>query len=160
MKQKILILLLVFSFITVFASCDKVGEVQNNANTENNNTGNNTGNMNTKIKIKIGSSTFNATLENNATADAFKAMLPMTITMKELNANEKYFDFSTSLPTNASNPGTIQTADLMLYGSRTLVLFYKSFPIPYNYTKLGRIDYTAGLSAALGTRNVIVSFEL
>jgi hypothetical protein len=159
MKQKILILLLVFSFVTVFASCDKTGEVQNNTNTENNNIGNNNENMNTKIKIKIGSSTFNATLENNASATAFKAMLPITITMNELNNNEKYFDFSNSLPINASNPAVIQTGDLMLYGTRTLVLFYKTFSTSYTYTKLGQIDDTRGLSAAVSSENVIVSFE-
>jgi hypothetical protein len=160
MKQKILIILLVFSFVTVFASCDKDDKTPNNANIENNgNTGNSNENRSTKIKIKIGTSTFNATLENNAAATAFKAMRPMTINMNELNSNEKYFDFSASLPTNSSNPGTIQAGDLMLYGSRTLVLFYKSFPTSYSYTKLGRIDDTAGLLAVVGSGNVSIAFE-
>ena len=80
--------------------------------------------------------------------------------MHDLNSNEKYFDFANGLPTNASNPGTIQNGDLMLYGSRTLVLFYKSFPTSYSYTKLGRIENTSGLSAALGSGTVSVTFEL
>src|SRR6478672_7682704 len=75
-----------------------------------------------QMKIKIGSSTFTATLYDNATANAFKGMLPMTINMSELNGNEKYYDLPVNLPTNASNPGTIQTGDLMIYGSNTLVL--------------------------------------
>jgi hypothetical protein len=164
MKQKILILFLVFSFVSVFASCDKGNEVLNSGTTQKIENTSNTGNINetmsSKIKIKIGSSIFCTSLENNATATAFKAILPMTINMTDLNNNEKYFDFSTSLPTNASNPGSMQTGDLMLYGSRTLVLFYKTFSTSYPYTKLGHIDDTIGLSAALGNGNVSVTFEL
>jgi hypothetical protein len=118
----------------------------------------NTGSM--KLKITVGSSTFNATVHKNATATAFKAKLPLTINMKELNGNEKYFDLPDNLPTNASNPGTMQTGDLMLYGSNTLVLFYKSFSTSYNYTSLAQIDNPAGLAAALGSGNITVKFEL
>jgi hypothetical protein len=113
-----------------------------------------------KIKIKIGTHVFTATLNNNATATAFKAKLPMSINMNELNGNEKYFDLSDDLPTNASNPGTIQTGDLMLYGSNTLVLFYKKISTSYNYTRLGRIENPFGLAAALGSGNTTVNFEL
>jgi hypothetical protein len=113
-----------------------------------------------KMKITIGSNTFNGTLYNKATTTAFKAKLPMTINMTELNGNEKFFDFSDNLPTNASDPGTIQTGDLMLYGSNTLVLFYKTFSTSYNYTRLARIDNPSGLAAALGSGNITVKFEL
>jgi len=80
--------------------------------------------------------------------------------MVELNGNEKYVELSRSLPTAASNPGTIHNGDLMLYGSSTLVLFYKTFSTSYSYTKLGRIYDVTALAATLGTSNVIVSFEL
>ena len=84
----------------------------------------------------------------------------MTINMRDLNANEKYFDLPNNLPTNASNPGTIQSGDLMLYGSNTLVLFYKSFSTSYNYTRLARINNSSGLAAALGSGNTAVKFEV
>ena len=113
-----------------------------------------------KLKITIGTNTFTATLYNNATVAAFKSRLPMTINMRELNGNEKYFDLPNNLPANTSNPGTIQTGDLMLYGSNTVVLFYKSFSTSYSYTRLGHIDNTSGLTAALGSGNVTVTFAL
>ena len=112
------------------------------------------------MRLKIGNTTFTATLNDNATATAFKSMLPITVNMTELNGNEKYADLSRSLPTSATNPGTIQNGDLMFYGSSTLVLFYKTFSTSYSYTKLGRIDDVTGLVAALGSGNGSVTFEL
>ena len=125
-----------------------------------NNSSNNSNPTGSKMKIKIGSQTFTATLYDNATANAFKSMLPMTVSMVELNGNEKYIDLSSDLPTNASNPRTIQTGDLMLYGSNTLVLFYKTFSTSYSYTRLGRIDEVTGLADAVGSGNVTVTLVL
>ena len=158
MKHPFLITLLVLTIITSFASYGKVAPVPSSTNSQNN--CNNTDTMSNKIRIKIGSSSFTATLSDNITATTFKALLPMTINMTELNGNEKYFNLSNSLPANASNPSTIQTGDLMLYGSNTLVLFYKKISTSYSYTKLGRVDDSAGLAAALGSGNVTVTFEL
>jgi hypothetical protein len=116
--------------------------------------------MKDTIKIMIGDNHFTALLESNAAATEFKKMLPLTISMKDLNSNEKFFDFSTSLPANASNPNTINSGDLMLWGSNTLVLFYKTFNTSYSYTRLGKIENPNGLSQALGSGNVTVKFEL
>jgi len=112
------------------------------------------------LSIKIGSKHYTTTLFNNPTATAFKAMLPLTMNMTELNGNEKYFDLSKNLPTNASNPGKINNGDLLLYGSKTLVLFYKTFSTSYSYTKLGKIDNPSGLAEALGSGNAAVTIEL
>ena len=79
-----------------------------------------------QLSVTIGSHTFQAAVYNNATSNAFKKKLPLITNMRELNGNEKYFDLPGNLPANASNPGTIQAGDLMLYGSNTLVLFYKN----------------------------------
>lgn len=114
----------------------------------------------TKMKITISTNVFSATLADNETAAAFKAKLPMTVSMTEFGGNEKFYDLPDNLPTNASNPGTIQTGDLMLYGSRTFVLFYKTFSTSYTYTRLGRIDDPSGLATALGSGNTTVTFEL
>ncbi|MES2459360.1 MAG: cyclophilin-like fold protein, partial [Armatimonadota bacterium] len=88
-----------------------------------------------------------------------KALLPLRLNMTELNGNEKYYDLSTRLPTDARKPGKIQTGDLLLYGDNTLVLFYKTFKTPYSYTRIGRIDNPSGLAAVVGAGNVTVNFE-
>jgi hypothetical protein len=147
------LLILVFLALSL-VSC---GSCSKNTPTSASNNPNPTG---SKMKIKVGNSTFTATLYDNVTVTAFKSILPMTVNMVELNGNEKYVDLSGSLPTNASNPKTIQNGDLMLYGSSTLVLFYKAFSTSYSYTKLGRVDDVSRLGAALGSGNVTVSFEL
>jgi hypothetical protein len=86
--------------------------------------------------------------------------LPLSITMTELNRNEKFATLSTSVPVRASTPASIRSGDLMLYGSNTLVLFYKPFRTTYSYTVIGRIDEPAGLETALGTGDVEVMFAI
>ncbi|MFM7858681.1 MAG: cyclophilin-like fold protein [Flammeovirgaceae bacterium] len=113
-----------------------------------------------KIKILVNGHIFKATLLDNKTANAFKEMLPLMINMIELNGNEKYYDLPKNLPTNSFNPRAIKNGDLMLYGSRTLVLFYKNFSTPYGYTKLGEVEEASGLAAALTAGDTQVSFEL
>ena len=113
-----------------------------------------------QMVVRIGSKTFTATLAENPTATAFKEMLPLTVNMADLHDNEKVVPLAANLPTNDSNPKQIQAGDLMIWSSRSLVLFYKSFPTSYGYTRLGRINDASGLSAAVGAGNVTITFEL
>jgi hypothetical protein len=115
--------------------------------------------MATAITIRVGDNTFTATLADNATATAFDKLLPLSITMTELNGNEKFARLPRALPAHASTPSSIRTGDLMLYGSDTLVLFYKSFSTTYSYTTVGQVDDPAGLEDALGSGNIAVTFE-
>lgn len=111
------------------------------------------------LVIKIGSKTFQAKLEANPTATVFRAKLPLSISMSDLNGNEKYYRFPTNMPSNPANPRMIENGDLMLYTSNTLVLFYKTFATSYTYTRIGKVDNVAGLAAALGSGDVTVGFE-
>lgn len=104
--------------------------------------------------------TFTATLYGNATARKFKKMLPLELDMGDLHGNEKYFDLPDKLPTKDTNPGRIRAGDLMVWDSRTVVLFYKDFPTSYSYTKIGHINDTSCLADAVGSGNVKVTFEL
>lgn len=117
-------------------------------------------NMNVNIKMIVGSRTFTVSLYDNPTAKAFLTMLPMTISMGELNGNEKYYNLPNSLPTNSVVQSAIRNGDIMLYGSSSLVLFYETFATSYSYTRIGRVDNPSGLKMALGSGNVNIKFEL
>ena len=137
------------------ASCSKNDKVTSAQNKDVENT-----NLSTsKVKITVGTDVFTATLYDNPSAIAFRARLPFTINMTELNGNEKYYDFADPLPTSASVGGNIKVGDLTLYGNNTLVLFYKNFSTSYTYTKLGYVDNPTGLATALGNGNALVKFE-
>lgn len=116
-------------------------------------------NKNMKFTVRIGSKTFTATLANNETAKAFRAVLPMTIEMSELSNNEKYYYLPSSLPTISSRPDTINNGDIMLYGSNCLVVFYKTFSTSYSYSRIGTVDNPSQFQSALGTGSVTVVFE-
>lgn len=110
------------------------------------------------MRIEIGNQTFTATLADNETAVAFLALLPMTVTMNDLNGNEKYCNLASDLPTASYRPGTIRSGDIMLYGSDCVVLFYETFSSAYSYTRIGQVDDPTGLAAAVGTGRVTVTF--
>ena len=111
------------------------------------------------ISIEVNGQTFSATLADNDTARAFAARLPMTLDMRELNGNEKYFYLDEPLPAAAQRVGQIRTGDLMLFGSDCVVLFYENFATSYTYTPIGRIDDPAGLAEALGRGGAAVAFS-
>ena len=112
------------------------------------------------MTITINGQVFHATLYDNETVAALKEKMPLTLSMSELNGNEKYNYLPFSLPTNASNPGQIHAGDLRLYGSDCLVLFYESFSTSYRYTPIGRINDPSGLADAVGGGGVQVTFTL
>ena len=157
MKIKTLIAVLtLFTFSFGTESCSKDDDKMPTDN-------NGDGNINpstTKMKITIGTTVFTATFYDNPSANAFKASLPLSINMTELNGNEKYYDLPNPLPTNASAGGDLKVGDLMLYGNNVLVLFYKNLNTTYNYTKLGYLDNPNGLASALGAGNITVKFEI
>ena len=111
------------------------------------------------INITIGDKTFVANIDDTPTGQAFFDLLPLTITMNELNGNEKYYYLNNSLPTDFYNPQTINTGDIMLYKNNCVVLFYKTFSTDYSYTRIGSVVDPSGLSQAVGQGNVMVSFS-
>lgn len=112
-----------------------------------------------RMWMTVGERRFAITLADNAAARAFAALLPLTLDMGDLNANEKHIALPKALPAGASRPGVLRNGDLMLYGTETLVLFYLTFDSPYSYTRLGRVDDPALLPQALGPGKVRILFS-
>ena len=110
------------------------------------------------ITLTIGGQSFTAKMEQNSTAEAFRALLPLTLEMQELNGNEKYHYLSQSIPTNRTHVDTIHAGDIMLYGDNCVVVFYETFTTTYQYTPIGHITSPEGLKEALGSGTTKVLF--
>lgn len=78
------------------------------------------------LKITINEQKFTAELYNNEAAQKFMQLLPLSLTMKELNSNEKYCYLDTALPTNAQKPGKINAGDIMLSAMTAWLCFIKA----------------------------------
>lgn len=113
-----------------------------------------------RMWMTIGEQRFAITLEDSETSRALVRLLPLTLDMSELNANEKYASLPQRLPTSAVRPGTISNGDLMLYGTDTLVIFYRTFESTYSYTRLGRVDSPSELAETLGRGDVSIHFSV
>lgn len=111
-----------------------------------------------RIWMAIGERRFSVTLADSEAARAFAAQLPLALDMPDLNGNEKHAKLAKALPAKASRPGTIRAGDLMLWGSDTVVVFYRTFDSPYEYTRLGRIGNAAPLPDVLGRGQVRIVF--
>ncbi|MCX2864711.1 cyclophilin-like fold protein [Paucibacter sp. PLA-PC-4] len=99
-------------------------------------------------------------LDDSATVRALVQLLPVTLNMAELNGNEKHAKLPRRLPAAAERVGTIRCGDVLLYGDDTLVVFYETFRSGYSYTRIGRIEETAGLGAVLGSGSRRVTFSM
>lgn len=115
----------------------------------------------TDIKVTVNGSVFEAKIYNDSPcAQQLLSKFPLTVTMNELNGNEKYYRFSESFPSNPENVESINSGDIMLYQSDYLVLFYETHNTSYTYTRIGYIADTTGLKEAVGTGNPTVTFEI
>lgn len=92
------------------------------------------------VKVFINDKEYKLNLYDNETSSSLVKLFPIEVTMKTLNENEVYVYLDEKLPTNSSNPKTIHSGDVMLYGDNCLVIFYKTFNTSYSYTKIGHID--------------------
>lgn len=109
--------------------------------------------------ITIGEHRFKASLVNTPAAREFSSMLPFTLNMDDLHNNEKHALLPKSISADEHSPKRIHNGDLMLWGNRTIVVFYKSFETSYPYTRIGHIEDPSQLQQTLGQDNVSVIFS-
>ncbi|AEC01786.1 cyclophilin-like fold protein [Parasphaerochaeta coccoides] len=93
-----------------------------------------------KMMITVGSTTFTATMENNASVKALMELLvkePLTIQMSEYGGFEQVGSLGQRLPSNDLQT-TASAGDIVLYSSNNIVIFYGSNS--WSYTRLGKIE--------------------
>lgn len=113
-----------------------------------------------KMNVQIGSSTFTATLEDNAAVDSLMEMMknaPVIIQMSDYSGFEKVGPLGKSLPTS-NQQTTAQAGDIVLYNGNQIVIFYGSNS--WSYTRLGKIDDLSGWKDALGSGDVTATFSI
>lgn len=111
-----------------------------------------------QMTITVNGETFEVELEDNETARAFAALMPLELPMEELNGNEKYYYLDQPLPSAPEAVGEIHAGDVMLFGDSCVVLFYQDFHTSYTYTRIGHVADPAGLAQAVGTGDAMVAF--
>lgn len=111
------------------------------------------------VTLTVGGKTFAAKFYDNKTARVLLEKMPMTLPMKELNGNEKYFYFDSEFPTKETSPKKIHAGEIKLYGEDCLVAFYKTHATSYQYTSVGYVEDVQGFVKAVGDGNVTVTFQ-
>jgi hypothetical protein len=113
----------------------------------------------TNMNVQVGDVVFSATLEENEAVSALVEMMrenPVVIQMSDYSGFEKVGSLGTSLPASNSQT-TTQTGDIVLYNGNQIVIFYGSNT--WSYTRLGHIDDLTGWEDALGSGDVMVTFD-
>ena len=154
MKRKVLLSLFVL-FLLVTGCNNKENITNEEKNTNTNVIDTNEKEEANMLKIYINNEEYDINLENNETVKELVNLLPLEVTMNELNGNEKYIYLDNKLSTNSSNPKHINAGDVMLYGNNCLVIFYESFDTSYSYTRIGHINNLPNL----GNGNIKVKIE-
>lgn len=112
------------------------------------------------VQVIIGNQRFDMTLADTKAAQEFAAMLPLEVTMEDVNSNEKYLALKKNFTTDNHPAGQISVGDVKLWAGDGLVIFYEEFHSSYSYTDLGHIENSADLPAVLGNGSVSVRFEI
>lgn len=113
------------------------------------------------LAITANGTTFIASCEDNASAEAFANLLqkgPLTLSLHDYGDFEKVGALGTTLPTNDEQI-TTQPGDIILYQGDQITIYYDTNT--WNFTRLAHIDATRDdLLAAFGEGDVEATFEL
>ena len=149
-------ILIVVVIVTTILMNNKSPNIDPELNQETSITNNNEKeNKMAKIYASLNNEKLEINLEENSTASALVKLLPLDITMNDLNKNEKYAYLDESLPTNTYSPKHVEAGDVMLFGDNCLVIFYESFDTSYSYSKIGHIDNLP----ELGDKNIDITIS-
>ena len=152
----ILIVIIVSAVVTAIMMNNKESDKDPNLSPETNQSIDNEEMIMDKVYISINNKKLGIDLENNSTTSALIKLLPLELSMNDLNGNEKYVYLNESLPTNTYSPKHIEAGDVMLFGDNCLVIFYESFDTSYSYSKIGHINNLPSLDDG----NISISIDV
>ena len=152
----ILIAIIVSVVVTTIMMNNKESDKDPNLSPETNQSIDNEEMTMDKVYININNKKLGIDLENNSTTSALIKLLPLELSMNDLNGNEKYVYLNESLPTNTYSPKHIEVGDVMLFGDNCLVIFYESFDTSYSYSKIGHINNLPSLDDG----NISISIDV
>lgn len=123
-----------------------------------NNNNQNENEMTTRMKITVGSHTLTATLENNSTAQAFAAKMPITLPMMDLYGREMCYRFPEALPTDEARTRGYEVGEIVYYPPmHSFVIMYAQNGERFQMQSIGRVEGNVGIFDGIG--DVDVRFE-
>lgn len=114
--------------------------------------------MITKMRITVNGHTLTATLENNVTAQAFAAKLPITLPMMDLYGREMCYRFPDALPTDNARTRGYEVGEIVYYPPmHSFVIMYAQNGEHFQMQSIGRVEGNVGIFDGIG--DVDVQFE-
>jgi hypothetical protein len=112
-----------------------------------------------QVRITTGEQRWTATLDDNATARDFAALLPLSLPLSDYAGTEKISDLPRKLTTAGAPQGiTPQAGDLAYYAPwGNLAIFYQRDRYASGLVRLGRI--TEGVEALAPVGSLLVRIE-
>jgi hypothetical protein len=111
-----------------------------------------------KVQIKVGEKVLSARLYNNAAADDFLSLLPLSLTLEDYADIEKVSDLPKRLSTKNAPVGYKPSIGELTYYAPwgNLAIFYKGFGYSSGLVALGKIDTDIRLLKVPGPVRVII----
>lgn len=115
-------------------------------------------NVVTRMKIMVGRDTLTATLDNNATAQAFAAKLPITLPMMDLYGREMCYRFTEALPTDDVRTRGYDVGEIIYYPPmHSFVIMYAQNGERFQMQSIGSVEGNVDIFDGIG--DVDVRFE-
>lgn len=122
---------------------------------EENDNNQNENNMVKRMKIIVGNHTLTATLEDNATAQAFAAKLPITLPMMDLYGREMCYRFPEALPADGAQTRGYEVGEIVYYPPmHSFVIMYAQNGERFQMQSIGRVEGNVGIFNGIGDVNV------
>lgn len=113
-----------------------------------------------QIRITVGDTELYATLEDNATTEAWIAEMPMTLSMSDLYGREMCYRYgSGAFPTDSLRSDGYEVGDIAYWAPRgSLVILYAQNGEQFERQHIGHID--SGVEVFAETGDADVTFEV